>query len=163
MALLAMDQYAHLLHDLTGGSRLVTTFSEAENCLDSGYLPILLPAGILSRVSQAHLPHSWEVTSDSLAAYLAARTGAGLLVLLKDVDGIYTADPRTTGEALLIKAVSRTSLANCGCVDMFFHLVFPECLTGWVINGRHPERLAQLLDTGAARGTLISYKFQDLL
>ncbi len=33
------------------------------------------------------LPHRWEVTSDSLAAYLATLLGAGALLLVKPVSG----------------------------------------------------------------------------
>ncbi len=40
--------------------------------------------------------------NDQLAARLAERIGADLLILLTDVDGVYTADPRGPGEAHLI-------------------------------------------------------------
>jgi acetylglutamate kinase len=33
------------------------------------------------------LPHSWDITSDSIAAFIAGALGAGELILLKPVDG----------------------------------------------------------------------------
>ena len=33
------------------------------------------------------LPHSWDITSDSIAAFIAGALGASELILLKPVDG----------------------------------------------------------------------------
>ncbi len=44
--------------------------------------------------------------NDRLAALVAARMDAELLVLLSDVDGLFTADPRTDPDAKLIDAVT---------------------------------------------------------
>jgi glutamate 5-kinase len=43
--------------------------------------------------------------NDTLSAYVAVNTGADLLVLLSDIDGLYTADPRTDKAAHLIESV----------------------------------------------------------
>ena len=40
------------------------------------------------------LENSWEVTSDSIAAYLCGRLGLKELILITDVDGIFTSDPK---------------------------------------------------------------------
>lgn len=45
--------------------------------------------------------------NDSLSAYVANLIDADLLVLLTDVEGLYSADPRTTPEARLIARVDR--------------------------------------------------------
>ena len=44
--------------------------------------------------------------NDSLGAIVAATIGADLLILLSDIDGLYTADPRTDKNAKLIPLVS---------------------------------------------------------
>ena len=44
--------------------------------------------------------------NDRLAALVAHNTGADLLVLLTDLDGLFTADPRTNSEATLITGVA---------------------------------------------------------
>ena len=43
--------------------------------------------------------------NDTLAARVAVSVGADLLLLLSDIDGLYTADPRENSEAKLIPAV----------------------------------------------------------
>ena len=45
---------------------------------------MLLPAGL----PLDGLPASWDVTSDSIAAWVAPQAGAGRLVLVKAVDGL---------------------------------------------------------------------------
>lgn len=85
MAILAMDQYAFVLADHVPGSRLVESLPAIQAAHDDGAIPILAPARWLRRADD--LPHSWDVTSDSLAAYLATLIGADELVLLKPVRG----------------------------------------------------------------------------
>lgn len=43
--------------------------------------------------------------NDTLSAYVAVNTGADLLILLSDIDGLYTADPHTDKSASLITSV----------------------------------------------------------
>jgi aspartokinase-like uncharacterized kinase len=85
MAILAMDQYAFALADLIPGSRLVEDRPGMLAAHRDGTVPVLAPARWLRAADE--LPHSWEVTSDSLAAYLAMLLGAERLVLIKPVEG----------------------------------------------------------------------------
>ena len=81
MAVLAMEQYALALDALVPGARLVESRAEAERALAEGALPVLAPLRWLRAADP--LPHSWTVTSDSIAAWVAGALGAGLLVLVK--------------------------------------------------------------------------------
>jgi len=81
MAVLAMDQYAHLLAARLHGGCLVDDPSGIAAALDAGRVPVLAPSRWLRAADP--LPHSWEVTSDSLAAWIAGRLGAARLVLVK--------------------------------------------------------------------------------
>jgi aspartokinase-like uncharacterized kinase len=81
MAILAMDQYAHLLHSRLRGSALVSTPAAALAAIAAGGLPVLAPYRWLRDADP--LPHSWDVTSDSIAAWIAGTLGAPRLVLIK--------------------------------------------------------------------------------
>ncbi len=85
MAILAMDQFAFLLADRVPESRVVNDGREVSETLRAGRIPVLAPARWLRAADE--LPHSWDVTSDSLAAYLAALLGAEQLVIVKPVAG----------------------------------------------------------------------------
>jgi aspartokinase-like uncharacterized kinase len=85
MAILAMDQYAHALADLIPGASTVEDRAGIERALADGGVPVLRPSRWLRAADE--LPHSWDVTSDSLAAYTATLLGAAELVLVKPVSG----------------------------------------------------------------------------
>jgi aspartokinase-like uncharacterized kinase len=81
MAILAMDQYAHLLQSRLRGAMLVSTPAAALAALGAGALPVLAPYRWLRDADP--LPHSWDVTSDSIAAWIAGALAAPRLVLIK--------------------------------------------------------------------------------
>ena len=81
MAVLAMDEYAALLIARMPRAVRITSLSEAHAALVSGRLPVLAPSRWLREVDP--LPHSWDVTSDSIAAWVAGQAGASTLVLVK--------------------------------------------------------------------------------
>ncbi len=85
MAILGMDQYGHAIAAVTPGSALVESASEITEALDRGRVPVLVPYRWLRTADE--LPHSWEVTSDSLAAYLAGLLGAERFLLVKPRGG----------------------------------------------------------------------------
>jgi hypothetical protein len=151
MAILAMDQYGYLLADLSQEARTVRTTTEVKEALRDGALPILLPSTLL--LAADPLPHSWDVTSDTIAAYVAVCLGANLLVLLKDVDGVLTADPREDPGAVLIPRVSPAELARYTCVDAAFAREAERLRRCWILSGRYPERLVDLLRVGETLGT----------
>jgi 5-(aminomethyl)-3-furanmethanol phosphate kinase len=112
---------------------------------------VLLPAGL----PLEGLPASWEVTSDSIAAWIAREVGAGRLVLVKEVDGLF-ADWPPRGEPLSRLTVAELAALRPGGVDAYL----PDALANasfetWVISGRHPRRLTELLDLGTSVGTRI--------
>jgi 5-(aminomethyl)-3-furanmethanol phosphate kinase len=80
MAVLAMDQYAHLIASRLGRSVLVRTASEIAAAIPDN-VPVLEPSCWLREADP--LPHSWSVTGDSIAAWVARAIGARRLVLIK--------------------------------------------------------------------------------
>ena len=83
MALLAMDQYAHVVAERLADGVLVTKRHEIAAALDAPVrlVPVLAPYRWLHEADP--LPHSWDVTSDSIAAWVAGQVGARQLVLVK--------------------------------------------------------------------------------
>jgi aspartokinase-like uncharacterized kinase len=125
MAVLGMEQFGWLLSDLIPHAVRCTDLAQAV----SGRTAVLLPGGL----PLDELPASWDVTSDSIAAWVAARVGAGRLVLVKAVDGRF---------ADLVDGYLPTMLERAR-------------FETWVIGGRDPARLVELLERGTTAGTRI--------
>jgi aspartokinase-like uncharacterized kinase len=81
MAVLATDQYAEAIAANLPPARRVETLAGARAALAAGDVPVLAPSRWLR--SADPLPHSWDVTSDSIAAWVAGQAGASRLVLVK--------------------------------------------------------------------------------
>lgn len=81
MAVLGMDQYGLALAARLPDAALVDGPAEVAAALADGRLPVLAPYRWL-RVADP-LPHSWEVTSDSIAAWVAGALAARRVVLIK--------------------------------------------------------------------------------
>ena len=81
MAVLAMDQYAHLIADRLAGGTVVADRRAVEPALQARKVPVLAPFQWMREVDP--LPHSWDVTSDSIAAWIAGELDARRLVLVK--------------------------------------------------------------------------------
>jgi aspartokinase-like uncharacterized kinase len=81
MALLAMEQYGLMLSGLCPKLGTAHDIRELRATAESGRSTVWLPD--LSLIDDAGIPASWEVTSDSLAAWLAGRLSAANLLLVK--------------------------------------------------------------------------------
>ena len=83
MAVLAMDQYAHLVAARLAGGVLVAEPREIAIALGAGpgTVPVLAPYRWLREADP--LPHAWTVSSDSIAAWVAGAVGARRVVLVK--------------------------------------------------------------------------------
>ena len=81
LALLAMDQFALLLASMNDG--LVTASSELEiaECGWQHRAMVWLPSQMI--LADQSIPQNWQVTSDSLSAWLANKLGAEQLILVK--------------------------------------------------------------------------------
>ena len=116
MAVRAMDQLAELLADRYATATLVTDAHGVRRALRTAGVPVLAPHRWL-RDTDA-LPHTWDVTSDSIAAWLAGELGARRVVLVKApgaggaglVDANYERTLGPTLESRVVAAGDRTSL-----------------------------------------------------
>ncbi len=148
--------------DVEDPERLQNIHNTLERLLELGALPI---------VNENDTVATHEIAvgdNDTLAAIVATAAAADLLVLLSDIDGLYTADPHTHPEATLIPVVEAVTpdieaLAGCagsslGTGGMVTKLgAAKRCAAAGIdmiiANGADPEILYKLLD-GEGFGTL---------
>jgi aspartokinase-like uncharacterized kinase len=122
LALRALSVSARFLRALLGRSVVVESLEECRGAWERGDLPILDCHSFLRATSEREtaLPSSWDVTSDSIAAYVARCVGAQRLVLLKSCDDLTRGDwgqascngfvdrwfPRMVGADLAVEVVN---------------------------------------------------------
>jgi aspartokinase-like uncharacterized kinase len=123
MAIRAMDQYAHVIADRMPGCALVSDLVEIEAALVASRVPVLPPYRWLRDADP--LPHSWDVTSDSIAAWVAGALGAGRLVLVKP-----------------------SGASGADLVDPYFHRALPPGVLPDVVAADRLDALASLLGAG---------------
>jgi aspartokinase-like uncharacterized kinase len=80
MAMAAMSQFGRALQSLRPGFELVASAEDIQAALAIGKTPIWSPERM---ALAANLPASWDITSDSLAAWLAGALRAERLILVK--------------------------------------------------------------------------------
>ena len=105
MAILGMEQFGWLLGDLIPGAVRCSDLAAVR----AGRTTVLLPAALPLDA----LPASWAVTSDSIAAWVADQAGAGRLVLVKEVDGLF-ADWPPRGEPIARLTVAELAALGPG-------------------------------------------------
>jgi aspartokinase-like uncharacterized kinase len=118
MAILAMDQYAHVLAGRIPGAVLVDEPGAVGETVVLGRTAVLAPFRWMRAADI--LPHTWEATSDSIAAFVAGALDAARLILIK---------PTAVGET----------------VDAYFTTALPRGLPYSVIGYDRIEQLSQRL------------------
>jgi len=152
MALLAMSQYGYLLHHLIKDSQLVHLLNDFHHTTANGVY-VWLPHADL--IFMENMPMTWDFTSDSIAAFAAHYLHLEMLILLKSVDG-FTPNMHDTCDKHLIKHhIMSNELKETDIVDPLFS-TYIQGTACWIINGRFPQRLQELLITGHTYGTEIS-------
>ena len=147
MAILGMDQFGLLLSQIIPNSCTTYSLSDAKQLSEGKTVPIILPTKLLFK--EAPFEPSWDVTSDSIAAYVASQLNTVKLILVKDVDGIFPSNPKTHSDAKLIPEISPEKLmtfARRTCVDKFLpKILLKEGLQCYVVNGTYPRRVEAIL------------------
>lgn len=109
-------------------------------------LSILLPYRVLK--NEDPLPHSWEVTSDTIAAWVAWRLHLDLVVL-KHVDGIHSAGK-------LLESVDYP-ISTDDVDPSFIPYVISKRVKALVVNGTHEERIVSAVRRLPVKGTTIGF------
>lgn len=147
MAILGMDQYGLALTQFIPNSAATYLLSDVRQLAETGVASIFLPSQHMFK--EDPLENSWDVTSDSIAAYVASRLHAAKLLLVTDVDGIFTEDPKKHSDAALIERLTAAELLRLNrrtSVDRNLpKLLLESPVDCYVVNGKHPERVSAIL------------------
>ncbi|HKB81616.1 MAG TPA: aspartate kinase [Burkholderiales bacterium] len=86
-ALRAMEQYANVLAGMRANFVPASGIAEMDEALRNGRIAVWMPYKMV--VADPAIPESWDITSDSLAAWLARQLNASALLLVKSlkIDG----------------------------------------------------------------------------
>jgi aspartokinase-like uncharacterized kinase len=148
MAILGMDQFGLFLSQIIPNSCATYLLSDVVQFSEIRVVPIFLPSRLMFR--EDPLEPSWDVTSDSIAAHVASRLNADKVILVTDVDGIFTSDPKKHSNAKLITELSANELlklAQKTSVDQFLpKLLLKTHLVCYVVNGAYPDRIEAILE-----------------
>ena len=139
----------------------------------SNTLDRLLELGALPIINENDTVATQEIVigdNDTLAAHVARSVRADLLILLSDIDGLYTADPHKNPDATLIPVIEKLddevfalaggSASNQGTGGMVTKLQAASIATAVgcdmvIANGSRPTNLYDILD-----GTSIGTRFK---
>jgi aspartokinase-like uncharacterized kinase len=150
MAILGMEQFGWLLSELIPDAVRCSELAEARE-LAGRRTAVLLPAGL----PLDGMPASWQVTSDAIAAWVADAVGARRLVLVKALDGLF-ADGQPLARLSAAEFAALRGAGRAEQVDEHLPAVLEHArFETWVIGGRDPARLVELLDDGATVGTRV--------
>jgi aspartokinase-like uncharacterized kinase len=122
MAVLAMDQYAHVIAGRIADAALVSIPAGIDAALDTRHVPVLAPFRWLREADP--LPHTWDVTSDSIAAWVAGEVGARRLVLVKPPGAL------------------RTAAADTMLVDAYFSRALPTAVEVVTLGAEQTDAFA---------------------
>ncbi|MBD3228506.1 MAG: hypothetical protein GF329_09985 [Candidatus Lokiarchaeota archaeon] len=158
MAIFSESLFGYLIYTKLSNSKLVSKIDslyDSEKYFDS--IPILLPFKYF--IDKDPLPHTWKVTSDSIAYYLGQILGIEKVILVKDVDGLYTKNPMEYPDIKLIKKISATELSKIEedtCVDKHLSKLIKKYKKScYLVNGFHPKRIRNILKDISTVSTLI--------
>lgn len=169
----ALSQYHHTAaqvlitaEDFENGGRRTNFVNTLERLLNLGALPVINEN---DTVATAEISVS---DNDTLSALVAINVKADLLVLLSDIDGLYSADPHTDKNARLIPVVEEItpeleraaggSVSGVGTGGMATKIHAAKMCTAAgcdmvIANGAQPEEIYKIM-SGEKAGTLFKGK-----
>ncbi len=140
-----MDIIAKLVNDKVESTKLVYSIDDAIAISDEGFTPIFVVSKFLREDDPFEC--SWDVTSDSIAAYISHLLNANLLIVT-NVNGIYTQEPKESGSTFISKIDAKTMLNFPeSSIDVMLPTLLLKFGTNcYVVNGKYPERVLSLID-----------------
>ena len=128
LAIAAMELFGQIIASLDARLSPADSREAMRRRLAEGVATVWMPTRMV--VGNSAIPESWDVTSDSLAAWLAGELGAERLILVK------SAEPPATPQ-------TATALAASGLVDAAFPGFFAASgCEAWCLGSRQSRSLA---------------------
>ena len=148
-----MDIIAKLVCDKVKSSKLAYNLEDINQIHNDGLTPIFVVSDFLKKENPFKC--SWEVTSDSIAAYISHLLNAKLLIVT-NVNGIYTQDPKEVGSTFISKIDAKNLLTfqESSVDEMLPSLLLEFGTICYVVNGKYPERVLSIID-----GNVDNYNF----
>ena len=140
-----MDIIAKLVNDKVDSTKLAFSIDEINEISDEGFTPIFVVSDFLK--NEDPFECSWDVTSDSIAAYVAHIFNANLFIVT-NVNGIYTQEPKEPGSTFISK-IDATKLLTFqeSSIDVMLPSLLLKFGTNcYVVNGKFPDRVLSLID-----------------
>ncbi|MGB7002784.1 MAG: amino acid kinase [Halobacteriota archaeon] len=138
MAVLGMHQYGFYLADGSG----IAIAEREEELRNVVHIGLFLPYTLLKEDDS--LPHTWNVTSDTIAAFVANKVGETSFIKLTDVDGLMD------DKGLLIRQIHAKEMiknARTGCVDAELPLFLMQNeMSCTIVNGNFTERIIAVIE-----------------
>lgn len=166
------SQYGHCAGQVLLTKDVIDTPARREACentfsklLQLGCIPVVNENDSISSEELRAVPAFGD--NDTLSAYVSILSGADLLVVLSDIDGLYDSNPKDNPEAKLIKTVEQLDEdilrlggeagSERGTGGMATKLRAARLVTAagipmCIVNGEQPEILYRILD-GEEPGT----------
>ncbi len=146
MAIKCMDIIGNLISDKFDEVVAIDNLDRIDDVIKECKIPLILTYDLLYYCDE--LPHNWNVTSDSIACWIANKLNAKLLILT-NVDGIYNGDIWKKNKKLIenisaneLLIFKETSVDKC-----LPKLLIKYHLDCFVVNGKYPERVLALLNS----------------
>ena len=116
-----MDQFGYVILDRGGRLTAARSLDEMQQLLADGKIPVWLPSALA--IPASDIPASWDITSDSLAAWLAGKLGAEALILIKQTDAF---SERDDVDSLMARGVIDAGFAGMLPAGIDFRLAGPQ-------------------------------------
>ena len=133
-----MHQYGFYLADGSG----IAIVESMEGLRNVVHIGVLLPYNLLK--DDDALPHTWNVTSDTIAAFVANKVGEKSFIKLTDVDGLMD------DKGILVRqshAKAMIKNAHTGCVDAELPLFLMQNeMSCTIVNGNFTERIIAVIE-----------------
>ena len=141
MAVMSMNIFGLYL------SRFAEAIEPEDFDFDFTGVKIILPYRIVRNFDE--LPHSWDVTSDSIAIWIAEKMGAEKILKVTNVDGIII-------NGKLVREIEADKLCFETCLDRYAPLLLKRFRRNlFICNGLHVERIKNYITRGEALGTTV--------